>query len=114
MKLKKFFTLLIIFFFSVATYAQDQDQSKKIAQFIQSNVKYTTCRSLIEGYVKCKIELPMGISIRVASATVEHVANTVAQVGRIAATIYYTGYVGNQKVCEYKYDMWSRTVTKEF
>lgn len=114
MKLMAVFALLIISFFTVSSYAKDEDKSEKIAQFIQSNVKYATCKSLGEGLVKCDIKLPIGTSIPATCSSIENVANTFAQMGRMAATVYYIGYVGSQKVCEYKYYMWSGTVTKEF
>lgn len=114
MNLLKIFILLVASFSLVNVYAQDEDKSEKIAHFIQSKVDYTTCRSLGEALVRCDIRLPIGTSMPTGISSIENVANTFAQVGRMASTVYYTGYIGSQKICEYKYDMWSGTVSKEF
>lgn len=102
----------MVIFLTTTTYAEDK--TEKIANFIQKNVDMCTCTVTDKELVHCDIQLPMGTDIPTAISAVEKVANTFAQVGRMAATIYYTGFVGSQKVCKFKYDMYSGTVTRDF
>lgn len=100
-----------------ATTTSTEDKSQEIAQFIQSRVNtggYTGCvaRSMGHQLVEVKLNFPAGTSRASVEANVSGVADQFAQVGRLASTIYYQGYSGEQKVCEYKYDPISASVKK--
>jgi hypothetical protein len=58
------------------------------------------------------MHFPAGTSTSTVVANTKGVAEMFAQAARLAATIYYIGYSGKQKVCEYKYSMYDATVTK--
>jgi hypothetical protein len=60
------------------------------------------------------MNFPAGTSKTTVIANTEGTADLFAQVGAIASTIYYTGYSGSQKVCEFQYDMYSRRVIRKF
>jgi len=94
-----------------------QDKSSQIASFIEGKVNSDgfngcSCRSIGNQLVQCDIRFPIGTNKAEATRNVEGVADLFAQVGRLASTIYYTGYVGSQKVCEFKYDMYSGEVVR--
>jgi hypothetical protein len=60
------------------------------------------------------MDFPAGTSRYAVIANTQGVADLFAQIGPLAATIYYTGYSGSQKVCEFKDDRYSGKVTREF
>lgn len=96
-----------------------EDKSSQIASFIESKINtggYTgcSCRSIGSQLVQCDMNFPAGTSRNTVVANTQGVADLFAQVGAITSTIYYIGYSGSQKVCEFKYDMYSRTVTRKF
>jgi cytoskeletal protein RodZ len=100
-----------------STSTSTDDKSSEIAQFIQSRVNtggYTGCvaRSMGHQLVEVKLNFPAGTSRASVEANVSGVADQFAQVGRLASTIYYRGYSGEQKACEYKYDPYSASVKK--
>jgi hypothetical protein len=110
--------LVFTFNFPVSS-PEAEDKSSQIASFIQSQVNtggYTgcSCRSIGNQLVQCDMNFPAGTSRNTVIANTQGVADSIAQAAALAATIYYTGYSGNQKVCEFKYDMYSRTVTRKF
>lgn len=98
-----------------------EDKSLQVANFIQSKVNtegYTECRCRPIGdkvvpIVQCDLNFPVGTSRYTVIANTQGVADMFAQVGALASTIYYTGYSGSQKVCEFQYDMYSTTVTRK-
>jgi hypothetical protein len=100
-----------------STSTSTDDKSSEVAQFIQSRVNtggYTGCvaRSMGHQLVEVKLNFPAGTSRATVEANVSGVADQFAQVGRLASTIYYRGYSGEQRVCEYKYDPYSASVKK--
>ena len=116
----KFFGIALLLLLNFpASSTKAEDKSSQIAQFIQSKVNvggYTgcSCRSLGDQLVQCDMKFPAGTSKNTVIANTEGTADLFAQVGALASTIHYTGYSGSQKVCEFKYDMYSRTVTRKF
>jgi hypothetical protein len=97
--------------------ALSEDKSPRIASWIESKVnaggyKGCQCKSLSADVVKCNLSFPAGTKTSSVEANVKGVAEMFAQAGRLAATVLYVGYSGSQKVCEYKYDSYSATVTK--
>jgi hypothetical protein len=60
------------------------------------------------------MNFPAGTSKTNVIVNTEGVADLFAQAGALASTIFYTGYSGSQKVCEFQYDMNSRRVTRKF
>jgi hypothetical protein len=100
-----------------STSTGSEDKSQEIAQFIQERVNtggYTGCvaRRIGNQLVEVKLNFPAGTSRATVEANVSGVADQFAQVGRLASTIFYRGYSGEQRVCEYKYDPYSATVKK--
>ena len=99
--------------------AKAEDKSSQIAEFIQGKANtggYTgcSCRSIGNQLVQCDMNFPAGTSKTTVIANTEGTADLFAQVGAIASTIYYTGYSGSQRVCEFQYDMYSRRVKRKF
>lgn len=93
------------------------NKSAEIALWIESKVNTDSyngcqCKSLSPDLVKCNLYFPAGTNTLSVEADVKGVAELFAQVDRLATTIYYVGFSGNQKVCEYKYDMYDATITK--
>lgn len=102
---------------STTTTTTDDDKSQQIAKFIQERVNtggYDGCVARSLGYqlVEVKLRFPAGTSRLAVEANVSGVADQFAQVGRLASAIYYRGYSGEQRICEYKYDPYSATVKK--
>lgn len=99
-----------------------EDKAGKIAAWIQEKVNsdgFTGCQTRVivpgdPGVIRCDLYFPAGTSSYTVKANTKGVAELFAQVGRIAATIYYTGYSGAQKVCEYEYDCYSGRVEEKF
>jgi hypothetical protein len=60
------------------------------------------------------MKFPAATSRNTVIANTQGVADFIAQAAALASTIYYTGYSGSQKICEFKYDMYSRTVERKF
>jgi hypothetical protein len=111
--------VLVLTFNFLVSSPKAEDKSSQIASFIESKVNtggYTgcSCRSIGNQLVQCDMNFPAGTSRNTVIANTQGVADLFAQVGTLASTIYYTGYSGSQKVCEFKYDMYSRTVTRKF
>ncbi len=101
----------------VSSVVSSQDKSLEIASWIESKVNTggfsgCSCRSLGNQLVQCDIRFPIGTNKYQAISETEKVADLFAQMGRLASTIYYTGYVGSQRVCEFKYNMFSGEVSK--
>jgi len=97
----------------------NEDKSSQIAAFIESKVNtggYTgcSCHSISNQVVQCDMNFPAGTSRSTVITNTQGVADLFAQIGNLASTIYYTGYSGSQRVCEFKYDMHFRTVKREF
>jgi len=97
--------------------AKAEDKSTQIASWIESKINtggYNggQCKSLAVNLVKCNMRFPSGTKPSSVKTNVKGVSELFAQVGKLASSIYYIGYSGSQKVCEYKYDMYSGTVTK--
>jgi len=102
---------------STSQSSTQEDKSQEIAAFIQEKVNvggFSGCVARSIGYqvVEVKLQFPAGTSRSTVEANVSGVADHFAQVGRLASTIYYRGYSGEQRVCEYKYDPFSATVKK--
>jgi hypothetical protein len=94
-----------------------EDKSAEIAKFIQRQVNtggYAGCVARRVGYqaVEVRMNFPAGTTRATVEANTSGVADHFAQVGRLASTIYYRGYSGEQRVCEYKYDPYSASVKK--
>ncbi len=111
--------VLVLTFNFLVSSPEAEDKSSQIASFIQSQVNtggYTgcSCRSIGNQLVQCDMNFPARTSRNTVIANTQGVADSIAQAAALVATIYYTGYSGNQKVCEFKYDMYSRTVTRKF
>jgi len=99
------------------TSSQPEDKTYKIISFIESKINAEgyngcTCRRIDDNLVQCDLQFPTGTTTLDVSYNTRGVAETFAQAAPLAATIYYTGYSGNQKVCEFKYDMYARTVKR--
>ena len=102
---------------STSQSSTQEDKSQEIAAFIQERVNtggFNGCvaRSIGHQVVEVKINFPAGTSSATVETNVSGVADHFAQIGRLASTIYYRGYSGEQRVCEYKYDPFSATVKK--
>lgn len=102
--------------------SQTEDKAGVIALFIESKVNiggYSGCETRVispgnPGIIQCDLHWPAGTNSSTVKANTKGIADVFAQAGRLAATIYYTGYSGNQKVCEYQYDPYSGTVEKKY
>lgn len=117
--MKKAVSLIGIILLVSVSYVYSDDKSPGIASFIESKVNSggfsgCSCRSIGENLVQCDIRFPAGTNKQDATTAVEGVSDMFAQVGAMASTIYYTGYVGSQRVCEFIYDMTSRRVKRKF
>lgn len=117
-KILSLISIMIIFTILFSSLAFCQDKSSQIASFIEGKVNSggfsgCSCRSIGKQLVQCDIQFPPGTNKLEATRNVEGVADMFAQVGRLASTIYYTGYVGSQKICEFKYDMFSGEVVRK-
>ena len=107
--------LFVCLFVSMTAFAQDT--AGQIASWIQSKVNTggyngASCRRLADSLVKCEMHFKAGTSTSTVVANTKAVADTFAQIGRLAETIHYIGYSGAQRVCEYKYDMNNATVSQ--
>ncbi len=102
--------------------SQIEDKAGPIASFIESKVNvggYSGCETRVispgnPGIVQCDLHWPSGTKSATVEVNTRGIADIFAQIGPLAATIYYAGYSGNQKVCEYEYDPHSRTVKKNY
>jgi hypothetical protein len=97
--------------------ADKEDKSEEIAKYIQDTVNvggFNGCsaRASVYQMVWVDMRFPAGTERYAVEANTSGVADRFAKIG-LAANIYYTGYSGNLKVCEYKYDMYLRTVIKQ-
>jgi hypothetical protein len=115
--MRKIILTLILLLTLMFSNALSEDKSSQIASWIESKVNTggyngCQCKRLAADLVQCNLYFPAGTNTSSVAANVKGVAELFAQAGRLAATIYYTGYSGSQKVCEYKYDMYDATVTK--
>jgi hypothetical protein len=111
------YLILLAFLIPVYMVNAEEDASLKIASFIESKVNSdgfsgARCRSLGKDLVQCDIIFPMGTDKVSAIKNVEGVADLFGQIP-MKATVFYTGYIGTLKVCEFKYDMYSRTITRK-
>ena len=109
--MKKLILSMIFILVLMVNQVFSEDKSLKIASFIESEVntggyKGCQCKSIGANLVKCNLRFPAGKSTSIVEANVKGAAELFAQTGRLASTIYYIGYSGSQKVCEYKYDMY--------
>lgn len=123
----KFLYLIISIFFILCACSDDEttvpvqkedDKSPQIAELIQSKVNtggYNGCVAKSIGYQVVKVELhfPAGTRRLSVEANTKGVADMLAQSVRFASTIYYYGYSGRQKICEYEYDPYTTMVTKK-
>ena len=99
-----------------------EDKAGKIAQWIQEKVNtegYTGCITRViergdPGIVQCDFHFPPGTDPIDVRFTTKKGAEFFAQVGRLAATIYYTGYSGSQAVCEYQYDCYTGRIKEKY
>lgn len=92
-------------------------KAPEIATFIQAKVNtggYNGCRCEVLGsdLIQCNLNFEGGTSRYEVIANTQGVADLFAQIG-LAATVYYRGFSGKQKICEFKYDMYSRMVTRK-
>lgn len=115
--MRKTALIIIILLVLMSSIALAEDKSSQIASWIESKVNtggYNggDCKSLSANLVKCTLSFPAGTNTLSVEANVKGTADLFAQIGKLASTIYYVGYSGSQKVCEYKYDMYDSTVTK--
>jgi len=99
-----------------------EDKAEKIANWIQEKVNmggYTGCTARViergnPGVVQCDLRFPAGTDTLTVRMNVKGVAESFAQAGRLASTIYYAGYSGSQSICEYKYDCYTGRVTEKY
>lgn len=92
------------------------DKAQKIASYIQEKVNtggYSGCTAtkISDQLVQVDMNFLAGTDRLTVEANTRGVADTFAQVG-LDSTIYYAGYSGRLKVCEYKYDRFTMTVKK--
>ena len=98
------------------------DKATKIARLIEQKVNtegYTGCETRViekgdPGIVQCDLHFPAGTNSWTVRINTKGVAETFAQAARLASTIYYIGYSGTQRVCEYQYDCYSGRVKEKF
>jgi hypothetical protein len=86
----------------------DRKKTEDIASLIQKTVNvggYDGCRTRVidKGLIQCDLKFPLGTSPLTVLTNTRGVAESLSQV-RLAATIYYAGYAGDLKVCEFKFD----------
>jgi len=99
----------------------EEDKAAKIAIWIQEKVNtggYKGCETRVitpgnPGLIQCDLHFSAGTDSYTVRVNTKGIAETFAQVGRLASTIYYSGYSGAQKVCEYQYDCYSGTVKEK-
>lgn len=92
------------------------DKAQKIASYIQERVStggFSGCTAsrIDNQLVQVDISFPAGTDRLTVEANVSGVADRFAQAG-LDSTIYYAGYSGRLKVCEYKYDRFTMMVKK--
>lgn len=92
-------------------------KARAVASFLEEKVNtggYNGCtvRVISEDILQCDLHFPIGTEYNPIT-NAKAFADMNAQIG-LAFTLYVTAYVGKQKVCEYKYDPYSRTVTIKF
>lgn len=109
--------LIIIGLLLLPVISHTEDKSGQIASWIQGGVNTggyngCRCRSIGNNLVQCDMNFPAGTSRATVIANTQGVADKFAQAARLASTIYYTGYSGSQKVCEFKYNMWTGSVDR--
>lgn len=89
----------------------------RIAAFIQEKVNtdgYHGCeaRTIGKDLVQCDLHFPIGTSSETVFVNTKEVAESFGQIG-LASTIYFAGYSGRLKICEFKWDMHSRTLKRK-
>lgn len=98
---------------------RSDDKATKVAAFLQDYINRpensggkVTCeaRRIDENLVQCDLRYVSGMTNLGIIANTKGIAEMSGEVG-IASTVYFTGWRGNLKVCEYKWDIYSRTVT---
>lgn len=106
--------LLCSMFLGCGESVQIEDKAPQVAAFIQQKVNtggYQGCQTRVIGknLVQCDLNFPAGTSSLSVLANAKGVAETFGQIG-LASTIYFAGYSENLKVCEFQWDMYSRTI----
>ena len=112
-----FIFLIILPLILFAEDLADEAKTHQIASFIEGKINsggYNGCRARVlqPGLIQCDLGFPLGTNSSTVRENVNGVAELFGQIG-LASTIYFTGYVGNLKVCEYKYDPFSRSIIKK-
>ena len=112
-------SVLVILLVPCLGYSQLADATKtsQIASFIETKVNsggYNGCRARVieAGLIQCDLTFPSGTSSSAVRENVNSLAELFGQVG-LASVVYFTGYAGSLKVCDYKYDPYSRSIIKK-
>ncbi len=116
MKATVLLCLLCSLFWGCGESVQTEDKAPQIAAFIQTKVNtggYQGCQTRVIGknLVQCDLIFPAGTSSLSVLANTKGVAETFGQIG-LASTIYFAGYSGNLRVCEFQWDMHLRTIKR--
>jgi len=113
---------LVVYFMNTSTsgvigsISVKKDKAQEIASYIQEKVNtggFSGCSASRIGdqLVQVDMNFPAGTDRLTVEANTSGVGDRFAQVG-LDSTIYYAGYSGRLKVCEYKYDRFTMTVKK--
>ena len=68
-------------------------------------------RRIVNNTVQCDLRYISGMTNLDIIVNTKEIAEMMGEIG-IASNIYFTGWRGNLKVCEYKWDVYSRKVTE--
>ena len=126
--MKKIMSLMMVIAFAGGMIActpsqesvQQEDKATKIAQFLEDFINRSqnsggkvTCNAsrIGDSLIQCDLHFISEMDNLSIMANTKGIAEMNGESG-IAATIYFAGYRGQLKVCEYKWDMHNRTVTK--
>lgn len=99
---------------------RSDDKATKVAAFLQGYINRPEnsggkvkceARRIDDNLVQCDLHYVSGVTNLGVIANTKGIAEMSGEVG-IATTVYFAGWRGNLKVCEYKWDVYSRTVTR--
>jgi hypothetical protein len=108
--------VIYVLFLKVKMVSNEPDKTQEIASYIQKKVNTDgfngcTATKIDNQLVQVDMNFPAGTNRLTVEANTRGVADLFAQVG-LDSTIFYAGYSGRLKVCEYKFDKFTMTVKK--
>jgi len=89
---------------------------QKASEFTEKVINSTgfkgcKCESLGNG-IACDLRFPVGTDNIIVELNTKKAAELMGQMG-IGSSIFFTGYAGKLRVCKYKWDIYSQTITKQ-